>query len=191
MAFELHPLTDMGWTGIPRPWSRGALRGGEFTVMPLVPFLLIFIILCEVCLSLSQTDFLVAFCGLSLISACDLIFMPTKFLMFLSMKVLWTTCKAFRRVGFKASLILKETMLYMFTFPAEALPPLPPVPPNIVPLQAEPENVPEPVKKKVVRVPTNLDEFDVGGAGLRGNDREFDVGGRGFASVMMGLWECW
>ncbi|XP_057474782.1 protein argonaute 4-like [Actinidia eriantha] len=38
---------------------------------------------------------------------------------------------------------------------AEALPPPPPVPPNIVPLQAEPEHVPEPVKKKVVRVPTS------------------------------------
>ncbi|GFY94277.1 argonaute family protein [Actinidia rufa] len=38
---------------------------------------------------------------------------------------------------------------------AEALPPPPPVPPNIVPLQAEPENVHEPVKKKVVRVPTS------------------------------------
>ncbi|PSS21604.1 Protein argonaute like [Actinidia chinensis var. chinensis] len=38
---------------------------------------------------------------------------------------------------------------------AEALPPPPPVLPNIVPLQAEPENVHEPVKKKVVRVPTS------------------------------------
>ena len=38
---------------------------------------------------------------------------------------------------------------------AEDLPPPPPVPPNIVPLQAEPEHVPEPVKKKVVRVPTS------------------------------------
>ena len=32
---------------------------------------------------------------------------------------------------------------------AEALPPPPPVPPNIVPLQAEPEHVPEPVKKRL------------------------------------------
>ncbi|KAL6976557.1 Protein argonaute-4, variant 2 [Sarracenia purpurea var. burkii] len=35
----------------------------------------------------------------------------------------------------------------------EALPPPPPVPPNIVPLQAEPDNSSEPIKKKVVRVP--------------------------------------
>ncbi|CAL5434090.1 unnamed protein product [Camellia sinensis] len=35
----------------------------------------------------------------------------------------------------------------------EALPPPPPVPPNIVPLQAEPDHAPEPVKKKVMRVP--------------------------------------
>ena len=38
---------------------------------------------------------------------------------------------------------------------AKALPPPPPVPPNIVPLQAEPEHVPEPVKKKVVHVLTS------------------------------------
>lgn len=37
----------------------------------------------------------------------------------------------------------------------EALPPPPPVPPNVVPLQAEGEEAPEPepAKKKVVRVP--------------------------------------
>lgn len=36
----------------------------------------------------------------------------------------------------------------------EALPPPPPViPPNIFPVHAEPEQPPEPVKKKVVRVP--------------------------------------
>ncbi|XP_057480232.1 protein argonaute 4-like [Actinidia eriantha] len=35
----------------------------------------------------------------------------------------------------------------------EGLPPPPPVPPDVVPLRAEPEHISEPVKKKVVRVP--------------------------------------
>ena len=35
----------------------------------------------------------------------------------------------------------------------EGLPPPPPVPENVVPLKAEPEHVPEPVKKKIMRVP--------------------------------------
>ncbi|GFZ18059.1 argonaute family protein [Actinidia rufa] len=35
----------------------------------------------------------------------------------------------------------------------EGLPPPPPVPPDVVPLRAEPEHISEPVKKKIVRVP--------------------------------------
>lgn len=35
----------------------------------------------------------------------------------------------------------------------DALPPPPPVPPNVVPLQADAAEAPEPAKKKVVRVP--------------------------------------
>lgn len=35
----------------------------------------------------------------------------------------------------------------------DALPPPPPVPPNVVPIRAEPEHAPEPIKKKVVRLP--------------------------------------
>ena len=35
----------------------------------------------------------------------------------------------------------------------DGLPPPPPVPPDVVPLRAEPEHISEPAKKKVVRVP--------------------------------------
>ncbi|XP_057466992.1 uncharacterized protein LOC130756485 [Actinidia eriantha] len=34
MAFKLHPSMDMGRTGVSRPWSSGAPRGGEMIDVP-------------------------------------------------------------------------------------------------------------------------------------------------------------